>query len=117
MAKRKSKATKGKVEKGNQNIDGIVQMGKGKKQQNNGKKGKDPELEMLEIKRKAVVVKNKWLGKLEELDQEVTIALSRAHPFAEDCQEFFGCTAVSSPSIRQTFHVYLSTVLFTISIY
>lgn len=50
------------------------------------KKSKDSELEHLEIKRKAIVIKNRWTAKLQELDQDITLALSRAAHF-EDCTE------------------------------
>lgn len=48
---------------------------------------KDSELEHLEIKRKAIMMKNRWTSKLQELDQDITLALSRGSQF-EDCEEF-----------------------------
>jgi len=41
---------------------------------------KDSELEHLEIKRKAIMMKNRWTSKLQELDQDITLALSRGSP-------------------------------------
>ena len=83
----KKKAKNGTTKKAQK--EAPVKEVKPSKQIKGGKK--DPELELLEIKRKAVIVKNKWVSKLEELDQDVSIALSRAVPFPEDCTEFLGC--------------------------
>ena len=47
----------------------------------------DPEIETLELKRKAVLLKNKWIGKLEELNTLCSDALARAKSFT-DCTEF-----------------------------
>ena len=56
------------------------------KREKEPKKSKDSELEHLEIKRRAIVAKNRWTSKLQELDQDITLALSRAKHF-EDCTE------------------------------
>lgn len=55
------------------------------------KKNKDQELEQLEVKRKAVLARNKWLGRLTELDQDISMALGRAIPF-DDCNELLDWT-------------------------
>ena len=49
----------------------------------------DPELLQLEIKRKAVLTKNKWCTTITEFGQEVHMALSRANKYPE-CEEWLG---------------------------
>ena len=65
-------------------------------QENQPKKAKkaaaDAELEALEIKRKALVMKNKWAEKLEELIAEVSLSIKRAEEFS-DCDELLALQA------------------------
>ena len=48
--------------------------------------GKDPELEALELKRRSILTKNKWIERLKELDAQASEIICRAQPFA-DCRE------------------------------
>jgi len=63
-------------------------------QENQPKKPKkaaaDAELEALEIKRKALVMKNRWVEKLQELIAEVSLSTKRAEEFS-DCDELLAC--------------------------
>ena len=52
-----------------------------------GMRKTDAELENLEIKRKAVLIKSKWTEKVEELNTMATMSIDRASAFA-DCAEF-----------------------------
>ena len=52
-------------------------------------KGKDPELEALEIRRKVMVMGGKWRERVANANTEVTVALEQAHGFPE-CQELLG---------------------------
>eukprot|EP00439_Symbiodinium_sp_Y106_P048567 s1909_g6.t1 len=53
------------------------------------KKVKDPELERLDLQRKLLVASGRWKTKVEELSQEVTLALESAAAF-EECNEVAG---------------------------
>ena len=53
------------------------------------KKVKDPELERLDLQRKLLVASGRWKTKVEELNQEVTLALESAAAF-EECNEVAG---------------------------
>lgn len=44
------------------------------------------ELEQLEIKRKCILMKNKWLDKIKELDTEISVSLSRAKKYDESIE-------------------------------
>ena len=54
----------------------------------------DPELEALDMKRKVMLMGNKWRDKLVELDQEVTMSVEQAEGFAE-CKPMLGCRLCS----------------------
>ena len=50
---------------------------------------RDPELEEIELKRKSVVMKNKWISSIESLNEEISVILEQAKPF-DQTKEFLG---------------------------
>ena len=60
-------------------------------------KSKDSEIEELEMKRKAVLMRNRWADKITALDVEVSMSVQRAEPY-DDCTECFGFKGLLSQS-------------------
>ena len=74
----------------------------------------DVELEKLELKRKAIVARNRWADKVRELNMSVSLSIERAMAFS-DCSELLVLTISAFNDSHDSHGIYIIYVLMYVS--